>query len=77
MGSDVAAEISTDLQKQGQQVLLSQYKLIKEKKLFLYYYGLLKYEDGFGKQRETEYCIMLADPDSKKVGFCDAFNDLN
>jgi hypothetical protein len=77
LGSDFPPEVSTALQRQGQQTLVSQYKSIKSKQLFLYYFGILKYGDSFGKMRETQYCIFLADPDTKEVGFCDAFNDLN
>jgi hypothetical protein len=61
----------------GQQMLISQYKQIKDKRLFLYYYGLLKYDDNSGNPRETQFCIYLADPDTKQVGICDSFNDLD
>jgi len=77
LGIDYPAEVSTAAQKQGQQMLLSQYAMIKSKQLFLYYFGILKYEDSFGNHRETQFCIFLANPDTKEVGFCDAFNDLN
>lgn len=77
IGTDYPAEVNTPLQRLGQQVLISQYPLIKNKQLFLYYFGILKYDDGFGKQRETQYCISLANPDTKEAGFCDGFNDLN
>ena len=77
IGSEFAAEASTTFQKQGLQTVVSQYKLIKNKELFLYYFGILKYDDGSGKNRETEYCVLLANPDTKESGFCDAFNDLN
>jgi hypothetical protein len=61
----------------GQQTLVSQYTQIKNKQLFLYYYGLLKYEDNSGKPHETQFCILLANPDTKEAGMCDSFNDLN
>jgi len=50
--------------------------MIKNKSLFLYYFGILKYDDIFGGHWETQYCVYLADPDTKELGFCDAFNDL-
>jgi hypothetical protein len=77
LGMDYPAVVSTAVQKQGQQTLLSQYVMIKNKQLFLYYFGILKYDDSFGKHRETQFCIFLANPETKEAGFCDAFNDLN
>lgn len=77
MGKEVAAETLTVSEKQGFQTLLSQYQDIKKGALHLYYYGILKYDDIFGNHRETQFCILLADPSTKEAGFCDAFNDLN
>ncbi len=77
LSTDFAPESKTESQQQGQQVLISQYKLIKDKLRFLYYFGILKYDDVFGNHRETQYCIFLADPNTKAVGVCDGFNDLN
>jgi hypothetical protein len=77
MGNVVGAEGSSTSQISGQQILASQYAQIKNKQLFLYYYGLLKYEDTSGKPHETQFCILLADPDTKAAGMCDSFNDLN
>jgi hypothetical protein len=76
IGSDVPAEPSTPAQRQGMQTLLSEYLLIKNKALVLYYFGILKYEDIFGNPWETQFCILLANPETKEVGFCDGFNDL-
>lgn len=42
----------------------------------MYCFGVLKYDDVFGNHRETEYCIYLANPDTKEVGVCDTFNDV-
>ncbi len=77
LGNDVSAQSSTQFQRQGQQTLISQYPLIKNKQLFLYYFGILKYDDAFGRHRETQFCIFLANLETKEAGFCDAFNDLN
>jgi hypothetical protein len=77
LGSDFLGEAKTELQIHGQQILVSQYHSIKNKTLILYYYGIVKYDDASGKHRETQYCIYLANPDTKQVGTCDAFNDLN
>ena len=77
IGNDRPSEPTTALQKHGQQLLISQYNLIKNKQLLLYYFGILKYDDSFGKPHETQYCISLANADTKEAGFCDAFNDLN
>lgn len=77
LGQESVGEITTPTQLQGQQNLISRYQDIKNKKVVLYFYGILKYDDVFGNHRETQYCISLADPDTKRIGFCDAFNDLN
>ncbi len=77
IGNDISAEGSSGFQRQGQQTLISQYQTIKNKELFLYYFGILKYDDALGKRRETQFCILLANLDTKQPGFCDAFNDLN
>jgi hypothetical protein len=77
LGAEYLAETSTQEQRHGQEVLVSQYKAIKEKRVFLYLYGILKYDDIFGNHRQTQWCIFLANPDTKEIGVCDAFNDLN
>ncbi|MGD1025429.1 MAG: hypothetical protein ABR880_21810 [Candidatus Sulfotelmatobacter sp.] len=77
LGTDYPAEASTEGQRQGQQTLVQQYNLIKNKKLLLYYFGILKYDDNSGGHHKTQYCISLANPDTKEPGFCEAFNDLN
>lgn len=78
IGSDFAADASTTkAQRSGLKTAVSQYELIKNKQLFLYYFGILKYDDSSGKHRETQYCIFLANPDTKQAAICDSFNDLN
>jgi len=77
IGMDSPAEIARLSQRTGQQTLISQYMFIKNKQLFLYYFGILKYDDVSGGHRETRFCIYLADPNTKEVGMCDGFNDLN
>jgi hypothetical protein len=77
LGYSFPAEISSSFEKNGAQTLVSQYQFIKNKQLFLYYFGILKYDDIFGNHRETQFCIYLANPDTKEVGICDAFNDLS
>jgi hypothetical protein len=61
----------------GFQTLISKFQDIKAKKITLYYFGKVKYEDISGHPRETQYCLFLADPDTKQPAFCDGFNDLN
>ncbi len=76
-GQKFAGEITTPEQSMGNQALISRFQEIKSEKLSLYLFGILKYDDVFGNHRETRYRIFLADPGSKNIGFCDAFNDLN
>jgi hypothetical protein len=76
-GSGAVGEPYSTRQLEGSQVLISQFQLIKDKHLFLYYFGILKYDDGFGHQRQTQFCILLANPETREAGFCDAFNDMN
>jgi hypothetical protein len=77
MGHAVGPQVINADQSAGQQILISQYAQIKSKQLFLYYYGLLKYDDNSGRHHETQFCVYLADPDTKEVGICDSFNDLD
>jgi hypothetical protein len=77
MGEAPPARASTELQLSGNRGLISQLPQIKDGRLFLYYFGILKYDDGFGRQRETQFCILLANPTTGEVGFCDGFNDMN
>lgn len=77
VGEAIGAEGTSANQISGMQTLVSEYTQIKSKTLFLYYYGLVKYEDVSGKSHETQYCILLANPDTKQAGICDSFNDLN
>ncbi len=57
--------------------LISQFPLIKQGKLFLYYFGMLRYDDNVGKRHATQFCIYLADPSTKALGFCNRFNDMD
>jgi hypothetical protein len=59
------------------QELIDRYDAIKSRRLFLYYYGIVKYDDIFGRHWETQYCIFLANPHTGAIAFCDTFNDLN
>ena len=77
LGQFVPAEGITTLQEEGAKTLVSQYQAIKDGKLFLYYYGILKYDDNSGHHRETQFCIYLADPATKQPGICDGFNEMN
>lgn len=77
LGTSTAGEVYTLSQVQGTAALISQYEAIKSGALILYYFGTLRYDDAFGKKRETQYCIFLANPSTKEIGFCDDFNDLN
>lgn len=72
-----SGDISTPPEIQGLQTIISEFQDIKAKRHILYYFGILKYDDVFGHSRETEFCIYLADPDSKQFAFCRDFNDLN
>jgi hypothetical protein len=77
LGRSVAPEASSASQEQGARELASEHKLIKSKQLLLYYYGIIKYDDIFGHPHQTQWCIYLANPETKDIGMCDAFNDLN
>jgi hypothetical protein len=57
--------------------LISQFPLIQQGKLFLYYFGMLRYDDNVGKRHTTQFCIYLADPATKALGFCNRFNDMD
>jgi hypothetical protein len=73
----VAAEPNSKAAIEAYPHLLAQYQYIKNRQLFLYYFGLVKYDDIFGKHHETQFCIYLANPDTNEIGACDFFNDLN
>ena len=77
IGGDFPAVVSGEGEASGLQTIVAHYGLIKARKEFLYYFGILKYNDAFGKSHETQYCISLLNPDTKQAGFCDGFNDLN
>lgn len=77
IGNGVSAEGSRPEQIFGVNVLVSQFSQIKSKQLFLYYYGILSYEDNSDHSHQTQYCVYLANPDTKESGMCDSFNDLD
>ena len=70
------AEPTTTAQHQGLSEFLAKYQAIKDKKLFAYFFGTIKYDDAFANRRETDFCIFLADPDKPQIGGCDTFNDI-
>ena len=59
------------------QDIISKFELIDDQKMFLYYFGRLRYKDMFGNVRNTQFCILLVNPKTKDLGYCDAFNDLD
>jgi len=62
----------------GMQDIRDRFEQIKSKKLMLYYFGTLRYDDIFGSTHSTDFCIFLADPDLKdNLAYCQEFNDLN
>jgi hypothetical protein len=63
-------------QAMGNAFIKANFKSIKDKTNILYYFGILKYDDAFGNHRQTQYCLFIADPDTKQLGICDSFNDL-
>jgi len=77
LGYVASGRANTPSEMAGIQDLSSKFQAIKDKKLFIYYFGILKYADSSGNQRETQFCIFLANPDTKQPGFCDSFNDLD
>jgi hypothetical protein len=77
LGQPIAGEPYTPEQLKGAQTLNSYFQDIKTKKVILYLYGILRYDDVSGQQRETQFCVFLADPDKKLMGFCDGFNEMN
>jgi hypothetical protein len=77
LGQIVSGEIYTETQMQGRKDALSRFQDIKNKIATLYYFGILKYDDIFGNLRETQFCVFLANPETKEMAFCDAFNDVN
>jgi hypothetical protein len=75
--AQVSGENTTPYEIAGFQRLLPLLPSIRDKKMLLYYYGILKYDDNLGTQRETQYCLFLADAKTKQTAMCGAFNDLN
>ena len=76
-GYEAAAEAGNTQLFGEVQALNVWYKPIKDKKVFIYYFGLIKYNDIFGEPHTTEYCIYLANPDTNAIGNCDFFNELD
>jgi gas vesicle protein len=77
VGFSTSAQVHAPEEMVGNQDVISNFKAIKAKTVFIYYFGILKYDDVFGHPRQTQFCIFLANPDTKQAGFCDTFNDLN
>ena len=75
-GNAPPAQATTAFQIQGVQTLVSQYRDIRDGRLLLYYFGILRYNDAFGNQRQTEFCVYLGDVNTRAPGFCQGFNDL-
>lgn len=73
----VEGEQTTPEEVSGFQRLQPYFPSIREKKAFLYYFGILKYDDNLGNHRETQYCLFLVDAKTKQTAMCDGFNDLN
>jgi head-tail adaptor len=61
----------------GKQDLISKFELIQDKHLIAYFFGEILYADFTGHSRTTQFCIFLADPETKALAYCDRFNDLN
>jgi hypothetical protein len=61
----------------GTRTVVSNFPIIRDKKIVLYYYGMLRYDDNSGQRRSTEFCVYLADFSTKTFGFCNKFNDMN
>jgi hypothetical protein len=72
-----SGEAFTQDQASGFQRLQPYLPSVRDKKVFLYYFGVLKYDDNLGNHRETQYCLFLADAKTKQTAMCDSFNDLN
>ena len=76
IGHVISAEPNSPAALKGVSDFKSRYQLIKDEKQFAYIFGIIKYDDVFGNERETDYCIFLADPDKAQIGICDNFNDI-
>ena len=55
----------------------AQFEAIKEGKLRLYVYGILKYEDIFGKPHMNKFCGYFSSQDMKFATSCDTYNEAN
>ncbi len=56
---------------------IAKYPDIVSGRLFLYYFGALKYDDNSNVEHTTEFCIYMANVKTKSISFCRDFNDLN
>jgi hypothetical protein len=57
--------------------LAADFEDIKAKKLIVYTWGELRYDDVSGKHHVTQFCVFLADPIGEVLANCNSFNDLN
>jgi|SRR5271165_1786633 len=59
------------------QAITGSFAKIKSKELIFYVYGELRYEDVSSRPHTTEFCIYISDPDTKEIGVCRGFNELD
>jgi len=71
-----SAQPITPAERQGLSDFIAKYRAIKDKKLFAYIFGTIKYDDAFSNRRETDFCFFIADPDKPQLGVCKNFNDI-
>ncbi len=57
--------------------ILWYYSQIKEGKRFIYVLGDIKYDDAYGRNRSTKFCVTLDNPETKHLIFCGFHNDMN
>jgi hypothetical protein len=62
---------------QRQPEIVALYPFIMSGQQFLYYFGELRYQDVYGADHFTDFCIYMADPRTQGLAFCKDFNDLN
>jgi hypothetical protein len=75
--SSAVGAVYSDNAIKGNQDIVSEFPLIKDKRLILYYFGILRYDDNSGRHRATQFCFFLADIDTQTLGFCNRFNDMD
>ena len=59
------------------QAVTGDYARIKSKDVIFYLFGELHYEDVSGQPHTTQFCVYLSDPDTKQMGVCYGFNELD